>query len=302
MGLGLLRLVSGDFVSACPRGPLPSKASCARTTFSNTEGSGVLVNEMSRVLDVRTPARAGELARSSVRTAQRTIPARAGRTSRPARRSARSPDHPRSRGENVTTRDRNGLATGPPPLARGERPHRRPRGIPGRTTPARAGRTTPGRCPNRPNTDHPRSRGENRRIQSCVAGRVGPPPLARGERPRRRAGSRRGRTTPARAGRTNGARTVRPRRSWTTPARAGRTSGAASPAPSPTDHPRSRGENTHPLGTRTLDDGPPPLARGEPGHAGSGPIPTRTTPARAGRTLRDLGLCQDVISLRYSSS
>ncbi len=263
MGLGLLRLVSGDFVSACPRGPLPSKASCARTTFSNTEGSGVLVNEMSRVLDVRTPARAGELARSSVRTAQRTIPARAGRTSRPARRSARSPDHPRSRGENVTTRDRNGLATGPPPLARGERPHRRPRGIPGRTTPARAGRTTPGRCPNRPNTDHPRSRGENRRIQSCVAGRVGPPPLARGEPPDPVLCRRPCRTTPARAGRTSTpACRIAPGPDH--PRSRGENERRANGSTPPVlDHPRSRGENVWRGFPGPVAHGPPPLARGE---------------------------------------
>ncbi len=189
---------------------------------------------------------------------------------------------------------------GPPPLARGERHHRAGDLRPVRTTPARAGRTgTWSRNRSTP-TDHPRSRGENAGSATETQGIFGPPPLARGELLQEMPTQSFMRTTPARAGRT-GDRDLAQFLQWTTPARAGRTTATAAPKPTAADHPRSRGENCPYRSHISAWGGPPPLARGERDIKDEANEPRRTTPARAGRTLRDLQLCGAVIVLRCGS-
>ncbi len=219
----------------------------------------------------------------------RTTPARAGTTRRrrPGRR--RGADHPRSRGDHAPVWAWPVTDIGPPPLARG--PHEGAEGQDGgdRTTPARAGTTarTWTATPIRP--DHPRSRGDHERGYGLLLEGVGPPPLARGP-PRHQAPGVPGpRTTPARAGTTR------------TPAPAVRTSA---------DHPRSRGDHASRPRVSRVERGPPPLAWGplpevEDRSRVIGPPPLawgprrrqhasgqrlRTTPARVGTTLPELGV------------
>ena len=194
---------------------------------------------------------------------RRTTPARAGRTVAWSLELIRRADHPRSRGENGHDDAPTRPLVGPPPLARGELRQAKAGSPHHRTTPARAGRTLGVKVRSRSRTDHPRSRGENGVVVEGVGERLGPPPLARGERLAIFENVPNHRTTPARAGRT-------------VPARS-----RGAPAP---DHPRSRGENDV-AGVRRLPrSGPPPLARGEQPHSVPMASRSRTTPARAGRT------------------
>src|SRR5690606_22510015 len=71
-----------------------------------------------------------------------------------------------------------------------------------------------------------------------------------------------------------------------TPARAGTTLAWRSACAASQVHPRSRGD--HEPGSRLAEpvEGPPPLARGPPRHISLPGTWTRSTPARAGTTLR----------------
>ena len=90
---------------------------------------------------------------------RRIIPARAGFTAMKRALAAEFADHPRSRGVYRLARCPFGHLTGSSPLARGLRPGRPGREVPGRIIPARAGFTCrrPACSPAR--SDHPRSRG-----------------------------------------------------------------------------------------------------------------------------------------------
>ncbi len=132
----------------------------------------------------------------------RTTPARAGNTVVSRCSSARTTDHPRSRGEHavaVLFRPGDG---GPPPLARGTHvgEHQRPLDL--RTTPARAGNTPRLHSDDVLLADHPRSRGEHIVCPRKSVMWAGPPPLARGTRLQRWPDAHPRRTTPARAGNT----------------------------------------------------------------------------------------------------
>ena len=142
----------------------------------------------------------------------RTTPARAGRTRSRCWGPARSPDHPRSRGENCIRVSRAASNAGPPPLARGEHWLTTPTVAHLRTTPARAGRTRTCSRHSAQMADHPRSRGENASSAESTAKHIGPPPLARGEPVGVDVAHHHGRTTPARAGRTGRWTAHRPRR------------------------------------------------------------------------------------------
>ena len=196
--------------------------------------------------------------------ARRTTPARAGRTSRPGAAGRPATDHPRSRGENQLRHGHQAVRHGPPPLARGELQGAIQALVPGRTTPARAGRTDDQDVGHEVGPDHPRSRGENGRAAGRALPPRGPPPLARGEPLPGRPGQARRRTTPARAGRTTTGRHI---------------------CRSSADHPRSRGENAPPIDRYSAAFGPPPLARGERPGLRHRARRCRTTPARAGRTV-----------------
>ncbi len=125
-------------------------------------------------------ARGRRPASRSARTARRTTPARAGKTCCTRSARASTPDHPRSRGEDDEDVRRARFGAGPPPLARGRRPHPLHDAGDDGTTPARAGKTA---CPPRRHhrtTDHPRSRGEDSRSTTTTAAKRDHP-RSRGE-------------------------------------------------------------------------------------------------------------------------
>ncbi len=145
-----------------------------------------------------------------------------GTTPRPGTPASRSRDHPRTCGDHGIKAVWDKVAGGPPPHARG--PHAAdPAGSSWRgTTPARAGTTMSSPRTTSPTGDHPRTRGDHRRLRRRSGGWRGPPPHARGPL-RIGGGARRSRgTTPARAGTTSPSALSRSARR-TTPARAGTT-------------------------------------------------------------------------------
>ncbi len=197
----------------------------------------------------------------------RLTPARAGKTSQTRSVLIWVAAHPRSRGEDTAAGQPVTPRNGSPPLARGRPRSRWPTSMRRRLTPARAGKTTIALAYVDEATAHPRSRGEDERAGTTVAGQAGSPPLARGRRIRRAAAGTRPRLTPARAGKT--------RRT------ASRSSSTAA-------HPRSRGEDQGPGRFWGYWHGSPPLARGRQHPVPPCLRPVRLTPARAGKTLPDL--------------
>ena len=153
---------------------------------------------------------------------QRLIPAHAGKTQPPIPGSAANPAHPRSRGENITSRAGISLSLGSSPLTRGKPPGALGVWGDSRLIPAHAGKTAVCRDSAHERGAHPRSRGENlkRRLLRTVAS--GSSPLTRGKQistAKRRLAIG---LIPAHAGKTPYGTTTHPQ------------SGA---------HPRSRGEN-----------------------------------------------------------
>ncbi len=164
----------------------------------------------------RPPVHPGRLARV------RTTPARAGKTPAPWATGAGRRDHPRTRGEDIVGMFVAAGTVGPSPHARGRLGVESDLGAADRTTPARAGKTRPRRRARPVCSDHPRTRGEDSVIRKSVRVSGGPPPHARG----RPTGTEQDSS-----------------RSGTTPARAGKTRSTPTTACSPTDHPRTRGED-----------------------------------------------------------
>ena len=132
------------------------------------------------------------------------IPARAGFTWRSSSPRRSAPDHPRSRGVYLFSRENPEEGEGSSPLARGLRAVFYVREQGARIIPARAGFTPQGRRPVGGRTDHPRSRGVYYGGRKACVALPGSSPLARGlPRP---AGSLLyvGGIIPARAGFTDG--------------------------------------------------------------------------------------------------
>ncbi len=172
---------------------------------------------------------------------RRIIPARAGNTRRPHAAPAAAADHPRSRGEHLSTRWMASAVAGSSPLARGTRPREAAAAGGERIIPARAGNTLPRSA--RPSyfADHPRSRGEHVALLVPAPNSVGSSPLARGTL-------------------RIGEAPVVDRR--IIPARAGNTPSCRGPSPKSTDHPRSRGEHGTAQDGTAVNCGSSPLARG----------------------------------------
>ena len=112
------------------------------------------------------------------------IPAHAGKTRAPPPARRRRPAHPRSRGENRSSRYAISTAAGSSPLTRGKHvlthPPRARLGL----IPAHAGKTRRTRDPLRYPRAHPRSRGENDGAVGHADSSEGSSPLTRGKRPR----------------------------------------------------------------------------------------------------------------------
>ena len=202
----------------------------------------------------------------------RIIPARAGFTQAYSRRTAKQPDHPRSRGVYRLSAVSFFLVAGSSPLARGLPSylirHFGNAGI----IPARAGFTgCHPRCDPR-RGDHPRSRGVYRVTPAASATDAGSSPLARGLRGLRDRDAPRPGIIPARAGFTRPAKPV------------GRL---------PRDHPRSRGVYFLRSTSMAAVPGSSPLARGLPTGVQRGHADARIIPARAGFTpCRRLHRCR----------
>ena len=112
---------------------------------------------------------------------RRNIPAHAGKTSsrRAARRRKR--EHPRSRGENLSTKLGKFAKSGTSPLTRGKQDWPvlvQPRS---RNIPAHAGKTRAASLRVRRGWEHPRSRGENHSIRTGIPIARGTSPLTRGK-------------------------------------------------------------------------------------------------------------------------
>ena len=172
------------------------------------------------------------------------IPAHAGKTTGRCGRTSRRRAHPRSRGENVASKDWPLIVAGSSPLTRGK---------------PRTGTT-----PRRPRRAHPRSRGENPGTRSGLWESMGSSPLTRGKPQAGRRDRRRRRLIPAHAGKTShstnrtdscgahprsrGENRRRSRRGSRgcrlIPAHAGKTSVLSCLVVAMRAHPRSRGENT----------------------------------------------------------
>ena len=171
--------------------------------------------------------------------------------------------HPRSRGENPTTREVVELDDGSSPLTRGKRGSSRYDRRERRLIPAHAGKTKPAPSTRAPVKAHPRSRGENVEDGVCVLEGEGSSPLTRGK--------------------PGGPRRV-PARRRLIPAHAGKTVNTLKPTISVPAHPRSRGENAAPRSETSPIAGSSPLTRGKRVLQGDKRVQVRLIPAHAGKT------------------
>ena len=191
------------------------------------------------------------------------IPAHAGKTRTGLLPPRAGPAHPRSRGENATNEDPASAYSGSSPLTRGKQGDRS--GLQWRVglIPAHAGKTHPPFSSARCIAAHPRSRGENLRLETVYAWYVGSSPLTRGKLHRFVYASSPWGLIPAHAGKTP-------------PAMRRRLPSAA--------HPRSRGENYR-GGVRVGPArGSSPLTRGKQRGLDTNLGAHRLIPAHAGKT------------------
>ena len=152
------------------------------------------------------------------------------------------PAHPRSRGENASSKIGPASSGGSSPLTRGKLKLTTYLAPSNRLIPAHAGKTMTLRKRGCARTAHPRSRGENTRSISCLSSAKGSSPLTRGKRLGPVARETDGRLIPAHAGKTSSGNRV----PYSFPA-----------------HPRSRGENiTYAMGVIS-GIGSSPLTRGK---------------------------------------
>ena len=172
--------------------------------------------------------------------------------------------HPRSRGENVTGTLVPGVQSGSSPLTRGKRAPRRggngARGL----IPAHAGKTFSRLRWALWRRAHPRSRGENVRLELTRPALRGSSPLTRGKPTRSPTTLKKRGLIPAHAGKT------RRSRPCSVPHWA---------------HPRSRGENRPVGGTRSTRSGSSPLTRGKPARRRRSSPAAGLIPAHAGKTI-----------------
>ena len=197
------------------------------------------------------------------RVDRRLIPARAGKTAAATGALIYIPAHPRSRGENPTAWARRPGELGSSPLARGKPLVFGDLLSNERLIPARAGKTTRGRTGGLCCRAHPRSRGENCKVQRVHLSSSGSSPLARGKLD---------------------TGTVEKGADGLIPARAGKTGRPAFFLLAAQAHPRSRGENGLLSCARAGTGGSSPLARGKPTSTRRLSVGRGLIPARAGKT------------------
>ena len=202
------------------------------------------------------------------RPMSRLIPAHAGKTVGAAHECRYGGAHPRSRGENVSTRFPSASSPGSSPLTRGKRGAARVADAAHGLIPAHAGKTR--RRVSRPRSGraHPRSRGENRAFDVLAVGRMGSSPLTRGKRTGMITSSDAARLIPAHAGKTRSSR---------------------GPQGSCWAHPRSRGENLEDNWEVLEADGSSPLTRGKRPVSDGLRVGGGLIPAHAGKTRPSSG-------------
>ena len=170
------------------------------------------------------------------------IPAHAGKTSWSGVLFYGVGAHPRSRGENRSTRGTSRNDTGSSPLTRGKPIACAVVALTAGLIPAHAGKTHARCIRPRSNRAHPRSRGENVIAVDLNTMREGSSPLTRGK------------PDSAPHPLTNG---------WLIPAHAGKTVARREQEYRPVAHPRSRGENTSQSYGASPAPGSSPLTRGK---------------------------------------
>ena len=255
---------------------------------------------------------------------QRIIPAYAGSTCISRRLGARKWDHPRIRGEHYSHECELPDNHGSSPHTRGAPAPTTWCGKPSGIIPAYAGSTRSSTVSGRPSQDHPRIRGEHFALASHVMGSPGSSPHTRGAPRSRAAKAPLARIIPAYAGSTRASAMnrrcwadhprIRGEHSATTirwkkepgssphtrgarpgipshklgvriiPAYAGSTESPSRPTSSAWDHPRIRGEHTHPSSTVKTRVGSSPHTRGAPGRRLRRRPDSGIIPAYAGST------------------
>ena len=191
------------------------------------------------------------------------IPAHAGKTLGILEGATDHAAHPRSRGENSQAKTIPARGPGSSPLTRGKLSDDIAGRDDGRLIPAHAGKTRTLQVAIIYVRAHPRSRGENPRASRVRICARGSSPLTRGKHGRGAGGGDERRLIPAHAGKTRLARSDRHDQ------RA---------------HPRSRGENAHPLGRHDCPRGSSPLTRGKLAQFRVNVDHSGLIPAHAGKT------------------
>ena len=174
--------------------------------------------------------------------------------------------HPRSRGENDSSREPSHHHTGSSPLTRGKPAFIVTALEAHRLIPAHAGKTSRGFRVLACNAAHPRSRGENGSQVGHGQAPIGSSPLTRGKL----AGAGRGLV-----------------RVGLIPAHAGKTRNRLLRTPLHEAHPRSRGENSSMRSMRAFMSGSSPLTRGKLLGVRRGVVDGGLIPAHAGKTFSD---------------
>ena len=195
----------------------------------------------------------------------RLIPAHAGKTGLAAAVDRLRAAHPRSRGENQSTRRPALLQRGSSPLTRGKPRLLQAGGLLRRLIPAHAGKTVGGTDTTLENPAHPRSRGENRFSPPDWPLVSGSSPLTRGKH--QDLGYR-----------CDGLRLI--------PAHAGKTDSRSLAIFDTPAHPRSRGENLDSANPHFRTRGSSPLTRGKPRPQAWRLYARRLIPAHAGKTFK----------------
>ena len=172
-------------------------------------------------------------------------------------------DHPRGCGENRTSTLSEPATAGSPPRMRGKPclPFLSLAQL--RITPADAGKTYREMREKISQQDHPRGCGENLKARSQSWSGRGSPPRMRGKPFQNTLQACPRRITPADAGKTHAPRPI---------------------SATPQDHPRGCGENVNKFSADFKNIGSPPRMRGKPLQRIKQRVPTRITPADAGKT------------------